>query len=163
MEMRAVFASLGQYRDLLSRGLGTPLLVLACLAHPAIRFVGGQPIDAITHRLGHWQALDKAGAVLADGRWCGEQSDLPAGVVIPSSRQIEAGRRSGSVTIDGKPRVRITTTGAVTDLERRALCHRVIVMQHGRIVEQGPVADVLENPQTDYTRRLVRAAFEIAT
>ncbi|MBP8221775.1 MAG: FHIPEP family type III secretion protein, partial [Aeromonadaceae bacterium] len=31
MEMRAVFASLGQYRDLLSRGLGTPLLVLACL------------------------------------------------------------------------------------------------------------------------------------
>ena len=31
MEMRAVFASLGQYRYLLSRGLGTPLLVLACL------------------------------------------------------------------------------------------------------------------------------------
>ena len=45
----------------------------------------------------------------------------------------------------------------------RALCHRVIVMQNGRIVEQGPVADVLERPQTDYTRRLVRAAFEIAT
>jgi peptide/nickel transport system ATP-binding protein len=45
----------------------------------------------------------------------------------------------------------------------RALCHRVIVMQNGKIVEQGPVADVLENPQTDYTRRLVRAAFEIAT
>jgi peptide/nickel transport system ATP-binding protein len=44
----------------------------------------------------------------------------------------------------------------------RALCHRVIVMQHGRIVEQGPVAQVLESPQTDYTRRLVRAAFEIA-
>ena len=44
----------------------------------------------------------------------------------------------------------------------RALCHRVIVMQHGKIVEQGPVADVLSNPQTDYTKRLVRAAFEIA-
>jgi peptide/nickel transport system ATP-binding protein len=44
----------------------------------------------------------------------------------------------------------------------RALCHRVMVMQHGKIVEQGPVADVLTNPQTDYTRRLVRAAFEIA-
>ena len=45
----------------------------------------------------------------------------------------------------------------------RALCHRVIVMQNGRIVEQGPVSQVLENPATDYTRRLVRAAFDIAT
>ena len=44
----------------------------------------------------------------------------------------------------------------------RALCHRVIVMQNGKIVEQGPVAEVLNNPQTDYTKRLVRAAFEIA-
>ena len=45
----------------------------------------------------------------------------------------------------------------------RALCHRVLVMLNGRIVEQGPVADVLENPKTDYTKRLVRAAFDIAT
>ncbi|QXC49005.1 ABC transporter ATP-binding protein [Agrobacterium salinitolerans] len=44
----------------------------------------------------------------------------------------------------------------------RALCHRVIVMQRGQIVEQGPVEDVLSNPKTEYTQRLVRAAFEIA-
>jgi peptide/nickel transport system ATP-binding protein len=44
----------------------------------------------------------------------------------------------------------------------RALCHRVIVMQRGQIVEQGPVEDVLTNPNTEYTQRLVRAAFEIA-
>jgi peptide/nickel transport system ATP-binding protein len=44
----------------------------------------------------------------------------------------------------------------------RALCHRVIVMQHGKIVEEGPVTDVLSNPQTEYAARLVRAAFEIA-
>ncbi|RWK11297.1 ABC transporter ATP-binding protein [Mesorhizobium sp.] len=44
----------------------------------------------------------------------------------------------------------------------RALCHRVIVMQHGKIVEQGPVDEVLSNPKTAYTERLVRAAFEVA-
>ncbi|MND66384.1 Glutathione import ATP-binding protein GsiA [compost metagenome] len=44
----------------------------------------------------------------------------------------------------------------------RALCHRVIVMQRGQILEQGPVEDVLTNPKTEYTQRLVRAAFEIA-
>jgi peptide/nickel transport system ATP-binding protein len=35
-------------------------------------------------------------------------------------------------------------------------------MQFGKNVEQGPVNQVLTDPQTDYTRRLVRAAFEIA-
>ncbi|MDZ7927199.1 MAG: ABC transporter ATP-binding protein [Agrobacterium sp.] len=44
----------------------------------------------------------------------------------------------------------------------RALCHRVIVMQSGRIVEEGPVEEVLTRPKTEYTQRLVRAAFEIA-
>ena len=44
----------------------------------------------------------------------------------------------------------------------RALCHRVIVMQHGKIMEEGPVNDVLTNPKTAYTERLVKAAFEVA-
>lgn len=44
----------------------------------------------------------------------------------------------------------------------RALCHRVMVMQHGNIVEQGPVGEVLSNPKTEYTERLVRAAFQVA-
>jgi peptide/nickel transport system ATP-binding protein len=43
----------------------------------------------------------------------------------------------------------------------RAMCHRVIVMQSGKIVEQGPVEEVLSAPQTEYTQRLVRAALEI--
>jgi peptide/nickel transport system ATP-binding protein len=44
----------------------------------------------------------------------------------------------------------------------RALCHRVMVMQHGKIVEQGPVEEVLPRPKTEYATRLIRAAFEIA-
>ncbi len=45
----------------------------------------------------------------------------------------------------------------------RALCHRVIVMQHGKIMEEGSVDDVLSHPKTAYTERLVRAAFEVAS
>lgn len=45
----------------------------------------------------------------------------------------------------------------------RALCHRVMVMQQGEVVEQGLVSEVLVNPKSKYTRRLVRAAFEIST
>ncbi|WP_027998288.1 ABC transporter ATP-binding protein [Sinorhizobium arboris] len=44
----------------------------------------------------------------------------------------------------------------------RALCHRVAVMQNGRIVEEGSVSQVLNNPKTAYTERLVKAAFEVA-
>jgi peptide/nickel transport system ATP-binding protein len=43
----------------------------------------------------------------------------------------------------------------------KALCHNVIVMQHGNVIETGPTSQVLEAPQTDYTRRLVNAAFNV--
>jgi microcin C transport system ATP-binding protein len=45
----------------------------------------------------------------------------------------------------------------------KALCNRVLVMRHGQIVEQGTVSEIFESPQTDYTRTLMRAAFDIKT
>ena len=38
------------------------------------------------------------------------------------------------------------------------ICDDVAVMQHGRIVEQGPAAQILTNPQVAYTRQLLDAA-----
>jgi microcin C transport system ATP-binding protein len=45
----------------------------------------------------------------------------------------------------------------------RALANDVIVMRNGRIVEAGPSEQIFENPQTDYTRALISAAFRIET
>ncbi len=39
----------------------------------------------------------------------------------------------------------------------RKIAHNVCVMQKGRIVEEGPVADVFTRPQHDYTRHLLAA------
>jgi peptide/nickel transport system ATP-binding protein len=39
----------------------------------------------------------------------------------------------------------------------RLLCDRVIVMQTGKIVEQGPTEKVLVAPQAQYTRDLLTA------
>src|SRR5436305_6881342 len=37
------------------------------------------------------------------------------------------------------------------------VAHRVVVMQQGRVIEQGRTADVLRRPRDDYTRMLIRA------
>jgi peptide/nickel transport system ATP-binding protein len=43
----------------------------------------------------------------------------------------------------------------------RALCHRVIVMCAGKVVEAGDTDQIMEAPREDYTKRLVRAALEV--
>jgi microcin C transport system ATP-binding protein len=41
----------------------------------------------------------------------------------------------------------------------RAMAHRVMVMKDSRIVESGPLEQVLERARSDYTRRLVEAGY----
>ena len=45
----------------------------------------------------------------------------------------------------------------------RALANDVIVMRNGQIVEYGPSEQIFSNPQTDYTKALISAAFRIET
>ena len=44
----------------------------------------------------------------------------------------------------------------------RALAHELIVMKDGEIVERGDATRLFEAPETDYTRELMAAAFELA-
>ncbi len=42
-----------------------------------------------------------------------------------------------------------------------SLASNLIVMRHGKVVEEGAAADIFKNPKTDYTRALFAAAFNI--
>jgi microcin C transport system ATP-binding protein len=42
-----------------------------------------------------------------------------------------------------------------------ALASRLIVMRNGKVVEEGPAAELFARPQSDYTRALFAAAFNI--
>jgi microcin C transport system ATP-binding protein len=43
----------------------------------------------------------------------------------------------------------------------RALANHVVVMQNGRVVEEGPADNIFAAPKTDYTRALFAAAFNL--
>ena len=44
-----------------------------------------------------------------------------------------------------------------------ALASRLVVMRHGKVVEEGSAADVFAAPKNDYTRALFAAAFDLET
>jgi microcin C transport system ATP-binding protein len=44
-----------------------------------------------------------------------------------------------------------------------ALASRLVVMRHGKVVEEGPASELFANPRSDYTRALFAAAFELET
>ena len=42
----------------------------------------------------------------------------------------------------------------------QALCHRILVMKDGKVVEEGSSGEIFQNPQTPYTRELLEAVLE---
>jgi len=45
----------------------------------------------------------------------------------------------------------------------RAMADQVIVMRNGKVVEEGEVELIFEDPQNDYTKSLITAAFDLET
>jgi microcin C transport system ATP-binding protein len=43
----------------------------------------------------------------------------------------------------------------------RALANNIVVLRHGKVVEQGPAREIFAEPKTDYTKALLAAAFEL--
>ena len=59
---------------------------------------------------------------------------------------------------DLKQRLQLSMLFITHDLRVAAqLCDRIVVLQKGEIVEQGPAGQVLQNPQHAYTKQLVDA------
>ena len=44
-----------------------------------------------------------------------------------------------------------------------SLASHLIVMRHGKVVEEGPASELFKNPKTDYTRALFAAACRLET
>ncbi|MBC7585494.1 MAG: ABC transporter ATP-binding protein [Tardiphaga sp.] len=44
-----------------------------------------------------------------------------------------------------------------------SLASHLIVMRHGKVVEEGPASELFKNPKSDYTRALFAAAFRLET
>ncbi|GHV83625.1 ABC transporter ATP-binding protein [Spirochaetia bacterium] len=42
----------------------------------------------------------------------------------------------------------------------RSLCHKIIIMKSGRVVEAGTADEIFNNPKEDYTQTLIKTAFE---
>ncbi|POF59986.1 microcin C ABC transporter ATP-binding protein, partial [Vibrio vulnificus] len=43
----------------------------------------------------------------------------------------------------------------------KALSDRVLVMQKGEVMEQGSADDIFHQPQSDYTKKLISASFDL--
>jgi microcin C transport system ATP-binding protein len=43
----------------------------------------------------------------------------------------------------------------------KSLCHDIVIMKNGKIVEAGPAREIFARPQAEYTRELLATAFAV--
>src|ERR1700709_23218 len=116
-------------------------------------------------------------AALAKARELLELVDLPADALARYPHQFSGGQRQRIAIAAPRappPAVQARVLELLDEIQTRLgiallfithdlrvaaqICDDVAVMQHGRIVEQGPAAQILTNPQQAYTRQLLDAA-----
>jgi ABC-type glutathione transport system ATPase component len=117
----------------------------------------GLPIDALDrfpHQLsgGQRQRVAIARAVSCDPEVIILDEPLSALDVSVSAQVV-------NLLLDLQDKLRISYVFVAHDLHLvRHLCHRVAVLNQGRLVEQGRTEDVLRRPREEYTRTLLAAS-----
>ena len=82
----------------------------------------------------------------------------------PTVQPVELSRAGGDLLRGLQRRRDLTYLFISHDLRVvAALASRVMVMRHGKVVEEGAAAQLFANPQTPYTRALFAAAFNLET
>ncbi len=145
----------------------------------AVRFNEPEPTDRDRHRLAALESLRTAGLKDAERVFNQYPHELSGGM---KQRALIA------IALAGKPKIIVAdepTSALDVTVQRLILDHleslrqqlgigillvthdlgvaldrsdRILVMQQGRIVEEGPVRQLLKDPRSDYTQRLLEAA-----
>lgn len=89
-------------------------------------------------------------------------SEEPEVIVLDeamSALDVSVSAQIANLLLDLQAQFRLSYVFVAHDMHMvRHLCHRVAVLLKGQIVEEGLVADVLGQPQHDYTRSLITAS-----
>ncbi|MCA0402064.1 MAG: ATP-binding cassette domain-containing protein [Proteobacteria bacterium] len=131
--------------------------VLQARAKDALERVGLRPaaryLETHPHRLsgGQRQRLCIARAMILEPRYL--VADEPISMLDVSIKWDIIRLLKRLVTEEGLALIYITHDLATV----RSLCHRVMIMRAGEIVEEGPVDAVLDAPRHEYTRALIAA------
>lgn len=150
-------------RDIVAEPLRSPLLTgrpdVASAVGEALRTVGlgDDMLDRFPHQLsgGQRQRVAIARALIADPALL--VADEPVSALDVSVRAQVLNVLTAEVRERSLALVLVSHDLAVV----RHLCERVVVVQDGRIVEEGAVADVLERPAHPYTAALIDATLTL--
>jgi microcin C transport system ATP-binding protein len=136
--------SYGQRREIVARALSDVGLDPSAMDRYPHEFSGGQRQRIAIARA---MALDPKFVVLDEPTSALDMSVQAQ--IVELLRDLQARRKLGYLFISHDLKV------------VRALSHRVVVMQHGKVVEEGPAEEIFARPREAYTQALLAAALNL--